>query len=402
MAPPEPAGQHTVRRHNAALVLGAVADEPGVSRAGIAAGTGLAKATVSAIVDRLIAARLVVDTGPLVRSGRGRRGTGLSVSDRGPHGLGAEIGVDYVATCLVDLTGTLHAYRVRPGDNRARTQRAVLAGLTRAVRTALREADRRAVPVGGVGVAVPGLVDAGTGLLRLAPNLGWHKVDLAAALAERLPLDGVPVVVGNEANFAASAELAAGVAHPGLRDFVHVSGEVGIGAGIVTGGALLTGVRGFGGEIGHICVDPAGPACGCGGRGCLERLAGLEAILRDAGLDLDAPPAVLVGRLVARLESGDARAKTAVRAAGRWLGAGLATVLNVVDIPAVVLGGSYAALEPWLREPLAAELAARVVSADWSPVRLLASGLGPEAAAYGAGSAAVRAIIADPDTFIGG
>lgn len=401
MVPPEPAGQHTVRRHNAALVLGAVAAEPGISRAGIAAGTGLAKATVSAIVDRLIAARLVVDTGPRVRSGRGRRGTGLSVSDRGPHGLGAEIGVDYIATCLVDLTGTLHAYRVRPGDNRSRTQRSVLAGLTRAVRTALREADRRAVPVGGIGVAVPGLVETGTGLLRLAPNLGWHKVDLAAALAERLPLAGVPVVVGNEANFAASAELVS-AAHPGLRDFVHVSGEVGIGAGIVTDGALLTGVRGFGGEIGHICVDPAGPACGCGGHGCLERLAGLEAILRGAGLDLDAPPAVLVDRLVARLESGDARAKAAVRTAGRWLGAGLATVLNVVDIPAVVLGGSYAALEPWLREPLAAELAARVVSADWSPVRLLASGLGPEAAAYGAGSAAVAAIIADPDTFIAG
>lgn len=399
MASPEPAGQHTVRRHNAALVLGAVAAEPGISRAGVATGTGLAKATVSAIVDRLIEARLIVDTGPRARSGRGRRGTGLSVSDRGPHGLGAEIGVDYIATCLVDLTGTLHAYRVRPGDNRARTQRAVLAGLARAVRTALREADRRAVPVGGVGVAVPGLVEAGTGLLRLAPNLGWHKVDLAAALAERLPLAEVPVVVGNEANFAASAELVRG-AHPGLRDFVHVSGEVGIGAGIVAGGALLTGVRGFGGEIGHICVDPSGPACGCGGRGCLERLAGLEAILGTAGLDLDAPPAVLVDRLVACLESGDTRAHAAVRSAGRWLGAGLATVLNVVDIPAVVLGGSYAALEPWLREPLAAELASRVVSADWSPVRLLASGLGPEAAAYGAGSAAVRAIIADPDTFI--
>src|SRR6266581_4352529 len=107
-----PAGQHTVRRHNSALVLRAVADDPGVSRAAIAARTGLAKATVSSLVDRLIGADIVAETGPVARIGRGRSGTGLRLSSTGPHGLGVEIGVDYLATCLVDLTGRMHAHRM--------------------------------------------------------------------------------------------------------------------------------------------------------------------------------------------------------------------------------------------------------------------------------------------------
>jgi predicted NBD/HSP70 family sugar kinase len=352
----------------------------------------------------LIAAGLVADTGPESRAGRGRRGTGLSLSPSGPHGLGMEIGVDYLATCLVDLTGEVHAHRVRPGDNRRHTLPQVLARAAHAVRTTLGQAETLGVPVGGIGIAVPGLVEASSGLLRAAPNLSWQGVDIVAALRERVELGTLPVLVGNEADFAASAELWSGRQEE-LRDFVHVSGEVGIGAGLVVNGALFRGVRGFSGEIGHLCVDPSGPTCACGARGCLERLAGQEWILRQAGVWGGAPsdgrpPAELLDTLVGLLTGGDTTATQAVRAAGRWLGVGLASVVNVVDVPAVVLGGTYAALEPWLREPLEAELELRVVSAAWSPVRVVRSALGGEAAVRGAAAAAVRAIIADPDPYL--
>lgn len=417
--PISPAGQHTVRRHNSALVARAVADDPGVSRAAIAARTGLAKATVSSLVDRLIGAGIVTETGPVARAGRGRSGTGLRLATTGPHGLGVEIGVDYLATCLVDLTGRMHAHRMRPGDHRARSVSQVLARTVRAVRTALRDADQRGVLVGGIGVAVPGLVEASTGILRLAPNLGWRDVDIGAYLRAHLlagvgdPRLGVGknnavpaggVRIGNEADFAAVAELRR--SEPGgPRDFVHVSGEIGIGAGFVVGGAPYHGVRGFSGEIGHIPVDPDGPRCGCGARGCLDRLAGLEWILRDAGVwdgrpGGPRPPAEVLDVLVDRLAADDPEALRAVRAAGRWLGIALAAAINVLDVPTVVLGGSYAVLEPWLREPLGAELDTRVLSAVCQPVRIVRSALGREAAVHGAAASTVRAIIDDPDVFV--
>ncbi|HEX9337125.1 MAG TPA: ROK family transcriptional regulator, partial [Pseudonocardiaceae bacterium] len=343
MTDPSPAGQHTLRRHNSALVLRAVLDTPGISRAAIAAHTGLAKATVSSLVDRLIATDLLAETGLVARPGRGRRSTGLAPSPTGPHGLGVEIGVDYLATCLVDLTGRMYDHRVRPGDHRDRPASRVLAATVRAINSALRDAKVR---VGGIGIAVPGLVEAGTGLLRAAPNLGWRDLDIVAEVGGRIDRPDLPVLVGNEADFAAAAELGA-MPPGGPRDFVLVSGEIGIGAGLVVDGRPFRGVRGFGGELGHVTVDPAGPECGCGARGCLEPLAGLDAIMRAAGLPGE-PVATLLGRLV----DGDWAAMDAVGQAGRWLGIALAAVVNLVDVPCVVLGGSYAELAPWLRDPI--------------------------------------------------
>lgn len=395
MTDPSPAGQHTLRRHNSALVLRSVLAEPGTSRAAIAASTGLAKATVSSLVDRLLATGLVAETGPTVRPGRGRRSTGLVPSATGPHGLGVEIGVDYLATCLVDLTGEPHEHTVRSGDNRTRPPSRVLAATVRAINTALRAAKRRGVPVGGIGIAVPGLVES-TGRLRVAPNLGWRDLDIGTAVAARIDRPDLPVVVGNEADYAAAAELGGPA---GERDFVLVSGEIGIGAGLVLDGRPFRGVRGFSGEIGHLTVDPAGPECACGARGCLERLAGLEWIMRAADVWRAGPPAECLDELTARMRADDPVALAAVRAAGRWLGIALAGVINLVDVPCVVLGGSYAALQPWLREPLAAELDRRVISAAWSPVRLVASTLGGAAAVRGAAVASIAAIVADPDGY---
>jgi predicted NBD/HSP70 family sugar kinase len=384
-----------VRRHNSALVLNAISDVPGSSRADVAVRTGLTKATVSSLVDRMITVDLVVEGAVAARSGPGRPGTALHLSPSGPHGLGVEIGVDYLATLLVDLTGAVRKRWIQPVDNRALSPAQVLGRVAEAVRTALAENVR----LGGVGVAVPGLVESATGILRVAPNLGWREVDVRGELCRRVDLGDLPVLVGNEANFAALAELWHGV---GSRDtvggadkqtFVHVSGEIGIGAGIVVDGGLFEGVLGFGGEIGHVLVDPRGPRCACGSRGCLERLAGQEEILRQAGV---ATP----DELLVKLAADDGSAVGAVVSAAHWLGIALAGVVNLLDLPTVVLGGTFARLEPWLRGPLGAELDQRVVSAAWSPVEVLAASLGAEAAVHGAAGSAVRAILADPDAYI--
>ncbi|OLT43185.1 sugar kinase [Saccharomonospora sp. CUA-673] len=389
MGTAEPAGQHTVRRHNAALVLAAIGAAAGTSRAGVAARTGLTKATVSSLVDRLVAAGLVQVSGQEGRSGPGRPGTALSLAPAGPHGLGVEVAVDYVATCLVDLTGEVHRLRVRRRDNRDRGVGRVLRRAAEAVARARVDAAELGVEVGGVGVAVPGLVETSSGLVRVAPNLGWRDVDVPGELRRRVEVPAREVMVANEANMAALAEVhVAGVDGP--RSFVHVSGEIGVGAGIVLDGAVFHGVRGYGGELGHVQVSPRGARCSCGTRGCVERMAGQEAILERAGVsDLDA--------LVARLEAGDRPAVAAVRAAADWLGVALSGALNLLDVPAVVLGGTYARLYPWLAGPLADRLSARVLSAPWSEVDVVRSRLGTEAAVRGAALSAVRAVVADPE-----
>ncbi|MFD0748136.1 ROK family protein [Phytohabitans flavus] len=152
----------------------------------------------------------------------------------------------------------------------------MLAEVAELAADARAHAEREGLAVAGAALAVPGLVTA-HGVVRLAPNLGWRDVDVPTGLAA---LDGLPVTVDNEANLAALGELHAGPAGP--ASFLYVSGEIGIGAGIVLHGALFRGARGWSGELGHVAVRPDGPACSCGARGCLEQYAGQEAILRAA------------------------------------------------------------------------------------------------------------------------
>ena len=395
-----PARQHGLRRHNLALVLQHIAADGPVSRARIAQATSLTKATVSSLVDDLVGGRLVTELGPEARGEIGRPGSALALNPAGFAGVGLEVNVDYLAVCVSDLLGGVRFIRTRPRDNRGQSPARVLARAARMARTAMEAAEAGGLTVAGLAVAVPGLVETERGLLRLAPNLDWHDVPVGEALAGRFPPRDPPVTVDNEANLAALGELWFG-GHDGLGDFVHISGEVGVGGGIVVGGRLFRGARGFAGEVGHVTVEPEGPPCHCGARGCLEQVAGQEAILRAAGLTGAVgtslgQPGGSVAELLARARDGEPETLRAIRAAGRALGLGVSAMVNVVDPGTVVLGGLYASLAPWLRGPLLEELDERAVTHSWSPVGVLASRLGPDAAVRGAAGAVVRGVLADP------
>ncbi|WP_088316452.1 ROK family protein [Kineosporia sp. R_H_3] len=411
-----PARQTSLREHNLALVLGEVADRGPATRARIAAATGLTKATVSSLVDTLVAARLLDERG-LDAGAVGRPGQSLGLGARGPVGIGLEVNVDYLATCTVGLAGSVVGREVVTGDLRGVDVEAVLARAAGLLRRAADGAREAGVPVAGVAVAVPGLVDSADQVLRLAPNLGWRDVDVlahlrrlaGAALTAASPGGAHPDLrLGNEADLGALAELWCGGHDDGaggrLDTFVHVSGEIGVGAGLVLDGRPLTGRRGFSGEIGHLTVAD-GPDCACGSSGCLERLAGQEAILRRAGLASEPGTAIgrpegPLGELVARAAAGRPDAVEAVEAAGTVLGRGISAILNLVDVGTVVLGGIYAPLSPWLRGPVERELARRVLAAPWEPPRVLVSGLGGEAAVRGAALSVVRTVIADPAAYL--
>jgi predicted NBD/HSP70 family sugar kinase len=395
-----PARQHTLREHNLALVLQHIATGGALSRARLASRTGLTKATVSSLVDTLVHAGLVTELGPEARGAIGRPASALTLNRSGLVGLGLEVNVDYIAVCVTDLAGGVRYLRTRLGDNRRQSPGRVLGRAVRIARTAMAAAEADGHTVAGLAVAVPGLVEPEQGLLRLAPNLGWTDVLVEAFFASRLAPPRLPVTVDNEANLAALGELWFG-GHDGLTDFVHVSGEIGVGAGVIVGRELFRGVRGFAGEVGHVAVDRDGPRCRCGARGCLELVAGQEAILRAAGLTGEAgtsmgQPGGSVAELLARARGGEPRTLQAIEAAGRGLGVAVAALVNLVDPTTVVLGGLYTLLAPWLRESFSEELAERVVAQRWSPVRVLASRLGPDAAVRGAAGTVVKEILAHP------
>jgi predicted NBD/HSP70 family sugar kinase len=379
-----PVRQSSVRAHNLALVLQTVANSTDpISRASVAGATGLTRATVSALVDDLVTGALLTEVEPAPRSGAGRPAFGLTLAPDGPAGLGLEINVDYRAACVVDLAGTVRHRLVEPGDQRLTDPGTAVAALGRLAARARALAEADGLTVAGAALAVPGLVTA-HGVVRIAPNLGWQDVAVGDLLGDP------EITVDNEANLAALSEL--GTA--GLpRDFVYISGEIGIGAGIVLDGALYRGTRGWSGEIGHIPINPDGPTCRCGARGCLEQYAGQEAVLRAAGVST-------VEALASAAAGGESTALTALSAAGGALGVAVAAVVNLLDVRTIVLGGSYASLLPWLHDPIAAEADRRVLTAAWSPVRLHAATLGADAAMRGAAGSVVRALLDDPAAWL--
>ena len=401
-APTARAGAHSVRAHNLSVALHQVvtAPEP-VSRAGIAAATGLSRATASRLVDALVSARLVAELLPRAPVGAGRPAAGLVVSTSGPAGLGLEINVDYVAACVVDLLGNARHREVVVGDQRGGSPAEVMATLAGLATTALSVAAAEDLRVVAANVALPGLVDVAEGRLRLAPNLGWRNVDVVALLQRHVGLAGLTIGIDNEANLAAMAELATG-AHG--RTFLHISGEVGIGSGIALDGAIFRGSRGWSGEIGHVTVHSGGRLCSCGARGCLEQYAGQDVIVRE-GLGAGAVgtltgAATTIELLTLEARRGNRTLIAALDEAGSALGIAVASALNMLDLDRVVLGGIYSPLAAYLIPSVEREIQARLVSAQWAAVSVRASTLSAGSAVLGAGQVVVREVLANPVAWI--
>jgi len=387
------ADQTTVRRANLGVVLRHVAAGRSLSRARVAADTGLTRGTVSSLVTELIELELLRETGETTSPrGVGRPGVELELADV-VVGVGLEVNVDYVAVSVEDMTGAVRYERRSYRDNRGSESGPVLDRLARAARTAIEAVDRNGLRTIGVSVAVPGLVEDASGTVVFAPNLGWQDLPVAAELQERL---GLPVHVENESNLAALAEHWTGAA-VGIDDFVCVFGEVGVGGGIVLGGRLFRGSHGFGGEFGHVSVDPNGALCACGSRGCVETLVGQEWIARAAGVaPVTGSSRSVMGELVRRAEAGVPEVVQALDDAGRSLGIALASTFNLFDVQAVVLGGCFGPLAPWLEAAVRRMLQERSLAARAGSFVVLPSAFGDDAAVRGAAALSLHRVLDAP------
>jgi glucokinase len=307
--------------------------------------------------------------------------------------IGLDVGGTKTAALRISPAGEPLARSVVP--THAEDPEASMAAAERAVADVLGPAVR------GIGVGAAGLIDTRSGTILTSPNFVWRQVPLGPRLAERF---GLPVTVDNDATVAAWGEARLGASR-GFDDSLFVGVGTGIGGGIVIDGRIVRGAHGFAGEIGHVIVDPSGPACGCGNRGCWEQVASGQAIERAAARAIAEDPGSTLATLadgdpqrgtgevvVEAARDGDPIAVAILTEIGRRLGEGIAGFVNVLDPQIVVVGGGVAAAGDVLLEPARRACLAAIEGADVRPeVPIVPAALGSDAGAIGAGLLAIEA-----------
>jgi predicted NBD/HSP70 family sugar kinase len=387
----------TVRRANLSAIVRELHARGPLSRSELVARTGLTRSAIRRLIGEFVVADLVSEERATPLGTPGRPSPVVRLNPERAVVLALEIAVDSVAVAVVGLGGEVFE-RIRADRPRGHSSvDEVVADLGRlASVVGARRPWRHAVI--GVGVAIVGVVRRTDGFVSLAPNLRWFDVPLGDRLAHALDVV-VPISVANDADLGALGELRRGAAL-GESDVVFIHGEVGVGGGIIVDGRPLTGIAGYAGEVGHIPVNPNGIACGCGSVGCWETEVGSHALLRRAGYPATGGAAE-VEAVLREAEAGSPAALRALDEVGRWLGFGLAGLVNVFNPRVVVLGGLFGRILPLVADALQAELDRRALPASRQLARIAAASLGVDAPLIGAAELAFEPLLADPAIWIG-
>lgn len=383
--------QDEIRRQNLGALLRYVHINGPTSRAELTAALGLNRSTIGALTADLAAAGLVTEQAPRGAGRAGRPSLVVRPESARVYAYALVIGVDRLRAARVGLGGLILDQREasRPRGMPARETAPLLAGFVKEMSAATPP---DSIYVGG-GVAVCGMVRREDGMVRLTPNTGWLDEPLGTVL--RAEIGGEhPVSVRNVADLAALAEHRRGAA-VGCDNLIYLYGDVGVGAGIIAGGRAVTGHGGYGGEVGHMVVNPRGRPCGCGSRGCWETEIGEHALLRAAARG-DAFGCEALLAVVEATRVGDAAAQSAVRQVGDWLGFGVANLVNVFNPEMVIFGGTLRHIYLAAAAQVRSRLNAMALAACREHVRLRTPSLGEDAALIGAAELAFERLLADP------
>jgi predicted NBD/HSP70 family sugar kinase len=382
----------TVRRANLSAIATELHLHGPLSRSELVARTGLTRSAIRGLIAEFVGAELASEAPSAPMGIPGRPSPLVKPNGERAVVLALEIAVDSLAVALVGFGGAvLERRRVeRPREHLSVEQ--ILGDLAELARPALARISEPDALV-AVGVGVVGLVRRSDGLVRLAPNLGWHEVALAPSLAEALGVN-VDVAVANEADLGALAEHRRGAA-AGVDDVIYVSGEVGVGGGIIVDGRRLEGSEGYAGEIGHLPVNANGETCRCGSTGCWETEIGERALLTRAGRSATGGRQA-VDAVLAAASRGSQRDLEALQEVGRWLGVGLAGLVNVFDPRLVVLGGLFERIHPFVAGIVDDVLNRRALSAPRQLVEVVPATLGGDATLLGAAELGFESLLNDP------
>lgn len=379
-----------VRRLNLGRVLHQVHTQGQLSRSDLVAATGLNRSTVAGLVNELSAEGLVAEIAGHGGS-VGRPSLMVAPVSEAAFVLAFDVRVERTIAAVMGLGGEI-LHRVEHTHRRSRlTPTGAARELADFAEQLLAELPDGSAWV-GTGIAIPGVVDPRMGVVRFAPNLGWTDVDFAALVSDEFTerFHGAPhVTVDNDANLGALAEHIRG-AGAGVRNLVYISGDVGIGSGVIMQGALLTGSTGYAGEVGHMVVNPQGRECRCGARGCWETEIGSQALMRAVGDRFDS-----VAEVVVAANKGDEEAALAVKSLSDWLAVGVGNLSNAFNPEVIIMGGHLRHI------PIIADIAVgSQLQSRWGDekhvVTLVQPALGEDSSLYGAAEAGFEGLLNDP------
>ena len=386
---PTPLGNRDlIRAINRSIILNTVKTLGPVARAEVARQTGLSPATVTAITADLIAEELIFEklTGD---SSGGRRPILLAINPGGRTVAGIKLMEDHAVGALTDLEATIIARQTVQLP--ASEPEEVLRALSAMVDALLAQAG---VPRGkllGVGLGLAGIVDSERGILRQSPFLGWRDLPVRDLLQAKI---NAPVYIDNDVNTLTLAEKWFGLGQD-VDDFLTVTVGRGIGMGIVVNRQFYRGWRGGAGEFGHTVIDPEGPLCDCGKRGCLEAFVSDPGILRAATEALGRPVGS-VDELLTLAELGNGQAQAVFAHTGEILGRAVANLVNIFDPQRIIISGEGVRYGKWLFDPMCASVEQNTMPGLRQDTLISIEPLGDDAWARGAASLVLRELFESP------
>lgn len=371
--------QNLIKKINKSLVLDTIMAKAPLSRADISVQTGLNKTTVSSLVNEWLEEQLVIETG-LGHSSGGRKPVMLLFNRSAGFAVGVDVGVNYIAALLTDLSGTIIAKRRHPLD--LSEPCAVAERIQQEVRALIAQTPSAPYGIVGVGIGVPGIVGE-DGVVLTAPNLGWHEVPLGRLLQSEL---GMPVVIDNEANAGALGEKQYGIGKD-ARNLVYVSAGIGIGTGIIIHNEVYRGASGLSGELGHMTIQSVdGLPCSCGSSGCWEMYASEKSLLRLFGRSHERGQLEDCIRLAT---DGDSDAIHALEEIGHYLGVGVGAIINGLNPELVIIGNRLAQARSWMEESILEAARCKSLRYHQERARIEFASLGLDSAPLGAASMAI-------------
>jgi len=341
------ANTQTLKEINKSIVLSTIHKNDSISRIEIAVITNLSVATVTNLVTELLEEKFIIETGYKKSTG-GRRSGLLKINSENLFIVGIELGETEITALLTNFKLEKRALKKISLDESENKPDNIISVIVDSIRSVISDHSISLEKVLGVGIGVPGLVDRDRGVSIFAPNWGWHDVHMKEKIEKII---GIPTYIDNGAKVMALGEKWAGAAQ-GTSNVIALIIGTGLGAGIIVNGKMCRGASESAGEWGHMVIDINGPKCSCGNKGCLEAYAGVSAIakrtkeillstkedsaLRQLG---DIKPAKVVQKVIELALKNDPIAIQVLKETGKYLGIGIANLVNLFNPEIVIMGG---------------------------------------------------------------
>jgi predicted NBD/HSP70 family sugar kinase len=379
-----------IKQINLTLVLNLIREKGPISRIEVSKLSTLNRATVSSLVDELMAKKYILE----VREGKssgGRKPILVRFNSHAGYVLGLEINVDFIIATRVNLSAEIQWEKILPI---ASNEQAILEQLYVLLDEMITNTPASPLGIIGIGIGVAGVVNLKTGSVVITPNGTLKNVPLKHLIQS---YTGINTFVDNDCNTAAMAESMFG-AGTNRNQLILVSiSHQGIGVGILLDGKIFRGSDGFAGEMGHMTINMDGPKCNCGNRGCWEVYASAKTLTEKYRQSVQSPTNVTVEKIIELANHGDPHAITSLTKTGEYLGVGLSNIVNTFNPDVIILRGAIASANQWIYNPIQRTLLDRAFFLSSTYVEIIPSQFGRYAAAIGAACSIIHNLLFNYD-----